>query len=98
MAKRGGKRRDPARERFWRRTIRQQEISGLTVPDFCRREGLKDWTFRWWRQELARRDQQPSSVPHQQQDGPPGGAAPTFLPVRIVDPEPLTPQPPTIEI
>ena len=58
MAKRGGKRRDPARERFWRRAIRQQQQSGLAVPEFCRREGLKDGAFRWWRQELARRDQQ----------------------------------------
>ena len=42
MAKSGGKRRDPARERFWRRTIRDQQRSGLSVRDFCRREGLKD--------------------------------------------------------
>jgi Transposase len=94
MAKRGGKRRDPARERFWRRTIRQQEKSGLTVPDFCRREGLKDWTFRWWRQELARRDQQPLSAPRRQQEGPPIEATPAFLPVRIIDQEPFAPQPP----
>ena len=94
MAKRGGKRRDPARERFWRRTIRQQEKSGLTVPDFCRREGLKDWSFRWWRQALARRDQQPSSDPRCEQEGPPSEAAPAFLPVQIVDQEPIAPQPP----
>ena len=62
MAKRGGKRRDPAREKFWRRTIRDQQRSGLSVRDFCDREGLKDWTFRWWRQELARRDRQPSAA------------------------------------
>src|SRR5438270_583291 len=56
MAGRGGKRRDPAREQFWRRTVRRQQCSGLTIRDFCRREGLKDWTFRWWQKELARRD------------------------------------------
>ena len=94
MAKRGGKRRDPARERFWRRTIRQQEKSGLTVPDFCRREDLKDWTFRWWRQELARRDQKLSSVPRHEQEGHPIEPTPAFLPVRIVDQEPISPQPP----
>src|SRR4051794_26304159 len=58
MAKRGGKRRDPAREKFWRRTIREQQRSGLAVRDFCLRERLKDWTFRWWRQELGRRDRE----------------------------------------
>ena len=63
MAGRGGKRRDPARERFWRRAIRQQQQCGLAVPEFCRREGLKDRAFRWWLQEVARRDQQPSPDP-----------------------------------
>ena len=28
MAKRGGKRRDPVREKYWRRTIRDQQRSG----------------------------------------------------------------------
>jgi hypothetical protein len=83
MAKRGGKRRDPARERFWRRTIRDQQRSGLSVRDFCRREGLKDGALRWWRQELPRRDQAPSKAPR----GERAEAAPVFLPVRVVDPE-----------
>src|SRR3954452_18966373 len=96
MAKRGGKRRDPARERFWRRMIRQQEKSGLTVPDFCRREGLKDWSFRWWRQELARRDQYAASTRRVDQGGTPTDAAPTFLPVRIVDLESVAPRPPAL--
>jgi hypothetical protein len=96
MAGRGGKRRNPARERFWRRTIRQQERTGLSVRDFCRREGLKDWTFRWWRQELARRDRQPASAPPRQRQGHPTEEAPAFLPVRVVDVEPIAPRPPAL--
>jgi hypothetical protein len=76
MFKRGGKRRDPAREKFWRRTIRQQR-SGLSVRDFCQRERLRDGAFRWWRQELPRRDQEPSTAPR----GERTEAAPAFLPV-----------------
>lgn len=99
MAKRGGKRRDPAREKFWRRTIRRQRRSGLTVRDFCGRKGLKDWTFRWWRQELARRDRQPSEAFPGAQEGEPSEAAPVFLPVRAVDLEAVSPRPvPPIEI
>jgi hypothetical protein len=49
MAGRSGRQRDPIREKFWRRTIRQQQRSGLTVRAFCLREGLKDGAFRWWR-------------------------------------------------
>jgi hypothetical protein len=95
MAKRGGKRRDPARERFWRRTIREQQRSGLSVRDFCRREGLNDGAFRWWRQELPRRDQEPSIAPR----GERAEAAPAFLPVRVVDQEAVAPRPaPPIEI
>lgn len=81
MAGRGGKRRDPARERSWRLRIREQARSGLSVREFCRREGLKDWTFRWWRQELIRRDKVPALTPR----GEPTGATPAFLPVRVVD-------------
>ena len=95
MAKRGGKRRDPAREKFWRRTIRDQQRSGLSVRDFCHRQWLKDWTFRWWRQELARRDQVPSMANAGEQTE----AAPVFLPVRVVDLEAVSPTPtPPIEI
>jgi len=95
MFKRGGKRRDPAREKFWRRTIRQQQRSGLSVRDFCQREGLKDGAFRWWRQELPRRDQEPSTAPR----GERTEAAPAFLPVRVVDREAVPPRPaPPIEI
>ena len=95
MAKRGGKRRDPARETFWRRTIRDQQRSGLSVRDFCHRQGLKDWTFRWWRQELARRDEVPSMAIA----GERAEAAPVFLPVRVVDLEAVSPTTtPPIEI
>jgi hypothetical protein len=93
MAKRGGKRRDPAREKFWRRATRDQQRSGLSVRDFCRREGLKDWTFRWWRQELARRDRQPSAAPRGGGDAEPTEAPPAFLPVRVADLEVVSSRP-----
>lgn len=101
MAKRGGKRRDPARERFWRRTIRQQEHSGLAIPDFCRREGLKDWTFRWWRLELTRRDRQTAEATQRSaaRESTESGPVARFLPVRVIDQESISPQsPPPIEI
>jgi len=95
MAGRGGKRRDPARERSWRRKIREQKQSGLSVRDFCRRAGLKDWTFRWWRQELIRRDREPAITPQDES----AGATPAFLPVRVVDLEAVATRPvPAIEI
>jgi transposase len=92
MAKRGGKRRDPAREKLWRRTIREQRRSGLAVRAFCLREGLKDWTFRWWRQELARRDRETSAASRGEQQGEPTEAAPAFLSVQVTDLEAISPR------
>jgi len=99
MAKRGGKRRDPAREQSWRRTIRRQQRSGIAVTEFCRREGLKDGAFRWWRKELARRDRQAEATSRGEREGKPAEPAPTFLPVRVIDLESVSPRPPApIEI
>jgi hypothetical protein len=85
MARRGGRQRDPIREKFWRRTIRQQQRIGLTVRAFCLREGLKIGAFRWWRQALARRDREPSAPPAGDREGKPTEAVPAFLPVQLVD-------------
>src|SRR4051794_5616928 len=41
-----------------RRTMVEHARSGLSITAYCRRKGLKPWTFRWRRQELARRDRQ----------------------------------------
>src|SRR4051812_26010949 len=93
MAPRFGKPRAPAKERSWRRTMVEQARSGLSIAAFCRREGLKPWTFRWWRQELARRDRQATT---DRADPAPGPSTDlvvrsAFLPVRVVPDEPDSP-------
>lgn len=89
MAKRPG-RRDPEKERFWRRIIRRQRKSGLTVSDFCVGEGLKDWSFHWWRRELARRDREkPAPKPRDK---------PSFVPVQLVPEGPVPHDSGTIEV
>ena len=50
--------RDLAKEQFWRRIIRRQQQTDLTISTFCQREGLKLANFFWWRSELTRRDHQ----------------------------------------
>jgi hypothetical protein len=101
MAKRGGKRRDPAREKLWRRTIREQERSGLPVRAFCQNEGLQVCNFLWWRRELNRRDREKAGfIPDSSTEAlaePP--ASHVFLPVRVVDAEFAPPRSaPPIEI
>src|SRR3954466_945053 len=86
MQTRAGKRRDPVKERFWRRTIADQARSGLSVRAFCEREGLEPWNFHWWRQALARRDREVSPAravaPTNSTNDPPVPSA--FLPVRVL--------------
>jgi transposase len=99
MARRGGRQRDPIREKFRRRAIRQQQRSGLTVRAFCLREGVKEGAFRWWRQALTRRDREVVATTQADREGEPIEAAPAFLPVRLVDLEAASPHPaPPIEI
>lgn len=54
MAKGPG--RNLAKEQLWRDRLARQVRSGLTVREFCRREGLPEPSMYGWRRELARRD------------------------------------------
>ena len=70
----GGAVRDLKKEKYWRRVVRGQAASGLSVRAWCRRHGQTDAAFYWWRRELARRDAE--------------NAKPTFMPVRVTADEP----------
>ena len=45
MARAGGKAPDQERDAFWRRVVREQRQSGLTVREFCRRRQLRESAF-----------------------------------------------------
>ena len=100
MKTRTGKRRDPVKEQFWRRTIADQARSGLSVRAFCEREGLEPWNFHWWRQALARRDREVTPAravrrPNVMAEPPVPSA---FLPVRVVQDAASIAAPTPIEI
>jgi transposase-like protein len=54
MARRGC--REQGRESFWRGKIGEQAGSGLTVSEFCRREGFSPNSFYRWRRVLLEGD------------------------------------------
>jgi len=56
MTTRIGRPRDALKEQFWRRTIADQDSSGLSIKAYCQREGLEPRNFHRWRLVLARRD------------------------------------------
>lgn len=64
-----GARRDPDKATVWRRAMRAQAGSGMSVRAWCRRRRVKEASFYWWRRTLARRDAQ---TPR-----------PAFIPVRV---------------
>ena len=66
MAK--GAPRDWQKEAKWRRWLRAQAESGLSVRAWCRRHGQRESAFYWWRTQVARRDAE----------------APGFAPVRVI--------------
>jgi transposase-like protein len=53
-----GKPRDPRKEQFWRRMLRQWQRSGLSVRAFCEQHDLSQPSFYAWRRTLAERDAQ----------------------------------------
>jgi hypothetical protein len=81
-----GKKRDPAKEHLWRRRIADQARCGLSVQAYCGREGLKHWSFQWWRRELARRDRQLASdlTPTHSEPAIERTRTSAFLPVQVV--------------
>ena len=70
--------RDAKKERYWQDVVKRQGQSGGTVRDFCRREGMNESAFYWWRRELSRRGASHGV------NGPAHKAA-RFLPVKVSD-------------
>ena len=52
------RRRDPQKERLWRRLVKQWQRSRLSVREFCDWQGASEASFYAWRRELAIRDRE----------------------------------------
>jgi transposase-like protein len=70
-------RRERSKEDFWRRMIRQQAGSGLSVRAWCGRHDFSEACFYWWRRRLAQ------SGGRAQKSGRRKAGTPQFVPVRI---------------
>lgn len=70
------------KRRYWQDVVGRWRESGQSVRAFCRAEGLREWTFYFWRRELARRGHRVDRQPGLRSPGA------TFLPVKLVRDEP----------
>jgi hypothetical protein len=78
---------DPDKEILWRRILKRQQDSGLSVRAFCHREGLNDSNLFRWQRELSRRDRQAdTAIPSRSAEAAAAApASPVFLPVRVIE-------------
>lgn len=72
---------DPALQTLWRRRLRRQPDSGLTIQQFCKREGVSTASFHAWKRRFALIDAFPTALSN----------PPAF--VRVVAPAIHGPQP-----
>jgi len=70
---------DPQLERLWRRRLARRSTSGLSVAEYCSREGITVASFYYWRRRLA-------AAPRPAPVNPP-----LFVPLRLEDTRPEEP-------
>jgi hypothetical protein len=83
----GKRRRNASKELAWRKHLRQQARSGLSVRGYCQQHDLAENSFYAWRREVMLRDAESSQ---------PVKSSPAFAAVTLIAAEPR--QPPLIEI
>lgn len=92
--------RDPAKEKHWRKLLREWRRSGMTGRGFCARNSLSEPCFYFWKHEIAKRDQEKSACTRatpRLSVSPRSAAAalPAFLPVKVA---PAAPSDATLEV
>lgn len=79
-----GARRKSEKAKFWRRLIRGQTGSGMSIRGWCRQHSVQEASFYWWRKKLercgvTRREAVPQDADRRE---------PAFVPVRLTEDSP----------
>ena len=81
--------RNKKKEVAWRGHVQAQARSRLSIAAYCRRHGLREHGFYWWRRALVRRDGAAAKMP---------AVTSSFVPVRVVGEKPVAEPGGSIEI
>jgi len=81
-----GARRETTREVFWRRLIRGQPGSGMSIRGWCRKHAVHEASFYWWRRRLGQQDADRCGTGGREVDRRDADRQePAFVPVRLTE-------------
>ena len=83
---------DLSKEALWRRRLADQAASAISITQWCRRSGISDSLFHYWRRTLAQRDGRRLKPPRRQAaaknkaQSPPAAFARVLIAPPVCDP------------
>jgi hypothetical protein len=81
-----GARRETIREVFWRRLIRGQPGSGMSIRAWCRQHSVQEASFYWWRRRLDQQGTDRCGTGGREADRRDADRRePAFVPVRMAE-------------
>lgn len=82
--------RNAQKEAYWRKVVKRQARSGLSVRSFCSEQDISEPSFYGWRKKLAQRGQEVEPSPRSPKNGPANSDnGQTFIPLSVADAEPV---------
>lgn len=89
-----GARRETTREMFWRRLIRGQARSGMSIRGWCRQHAVQEASFYWWRRRLDQQGTDWCGTDGREVDRRDADRRePAFVPVRLTEDSPAKAEP-----
>lgn len=73
------------KETWWRGIVRRQELSDLSIRDFCAEEGISEPSFYAWRKKLRQRPDDDVETRRSSRREQVSDDAPLFVPLKLVD-------------
>lgn len=77
--------RNAQKESYWRKLVKRQESSGLSIRKFCAAHRISEPSFYAWRRELSLSDREAVATKSRKSSSQPAKDASAFVPLRLID-------------